>query len=103
MRLMPNSYRKLQIEATSSAGLSCAPSAALPHGRRAATQLRVHGVAEGDRIRLQGCPYVWVIKHLWHDGRAFVECLERAWVEQRLVRLLASEPRCRGEVTEPHR
>ena len=103
MSQVPDFERKLQIEANSTAGLSCALSAALPHGRLADPVLRVHGVVEGDLIRLQGSPYLWLIKHLWQDGHAWIECLDRAWVEQRLIRLLASEPRCRGhEEAEPY-
>ena len=88
--------RTLQVDASAAGGIDVLLSPP-PLEQRDDPSMRVHGVAEGDLIQLQGSSSLWLIRHLWHDGKAWVECLERAWVETRLVRLLAVEPRCRGD------
>ena len=93
-------YRTLPIDASAAGGIDVLLPP--PLERLDAPSMRVHGVAEGDLIRLRGSPHLWLITHLWHDGQAWVECVERAWVEQRLVRLLVSEPRCRGDEAESY-
>ena len=99
MGLDPDFCRTLPIDASAAGGIDVLLTP--PLEQRDDPSMRVHGVAEGDLIRLQGSPYLWLIKHLWHNGQAWVECLDRAWVETRLIRLLAPEPQSRGEATEP--